>query len=99
MLSKLKVEGRIEKYNIKRCFITSKNHKSDFHRNQTCRLINLSKSQMDKISKIILQDICATLRRALDINQWCRTEDCTKWFNNLDKNDRYSFIEYDIREF
>ena len=47
------VEGRIEQYNIKRCFITVKDHKSDFQSNPTCRFINPSKSQMGKISRII----------------------------------------------
>ena len=99
LVSKLKVKGRIEKYNIKRCFITLKDHKSDSQTNPTCRLINPSKSQIGKISKIILQDNCATLRIALNINQWCSTVDCIKWFNNLDKNDKCSFIKYDIREY
>ena len=54
---------------------------------------------MSKISKIILQDICATLRITLDINQWRSTEDCNKWFYNLEKSDKCFFIKYDIREF
>ena len=92
MARKLKVEGRIEKYIIKKCFITIKDHKSDFQSNPTCRLINPSKSQMGKISKIILQDICAILRIALNINQWHSTEDCIEWFHNLDKNDKCFFF-------
>ena len=87
LASKLKVEGRIEKYDIKRCFIKLKDHKSDFQINPTCSLINPSKPQMGKISKIILQDIRATFRLALNISQERSTEDCIKWFNNLDKND------------
>ena len=59
-------------------FITLKDYKSDFLSNPNCRLINPSKSQMGKISKIILQDICAALRIALNINQWRSTEDFIK---------------------
>ena len=92
------MKGRVEKYNIKRSFSTFKDNKSGLQSNPTCRLINPSKSQMGKISKIILQDICATMRIALNINQWHSTEDCIQWFNNLDKNDKCSFIKYDIRE-
>ena len=73
LVSKFKVEGRIEKYNIKRCFITLKDHKSDSQSNPTCRLIDSSKSH--------------------NINQWRSTEDCIKWFNNLNKNDKCSFIK------
>ena len=31
-------------------------------------------------------DLYTTLRITLNINQWHSTEDCIKWFNNLDKN-------------
>ena len=34
-----------------------------------------------------------------NINQWWSTKDCIKWFEEYDKNDRCSFIKYDIREF
>ena len=52
---------------------------------------------MGKMSKIIFQDICVSLRIVLNINQlhWR----LYKWFKNLDKNDKCTFIKYDIREF
>ena len=53
---------------------------------------------MGKISKVILQDICATLRIVLNINQCRSTEDCIKWFKDYDKNVKCSFIKYDIKE-
>ena len=43
---KLKVVDRIEKFNIKNCFITLKDHN-----NLVCRLINPSKMQMGKLVK------------------------------------------------
>ena len=66
---KLKVEDRIEKFNIKNCFITLKDHKGDFQSNPTRKLINPSKTQMGKISKVILQDICISFRSDLNVNQ------------------------------
>lgn len=54
---------------------------------------------MGRISKIILHETCDNLRIAININQWHSTNDCIKWFNNYDKNQNYSFIKYDIREF
>ena len=45
---KLKVEDRIEKSNIKNCFITLQVHKADFQNNPTSRLINPSKTQIEK---------------------------------------------------
>ena len=40
LVRKLKVEGRIEKYNINRCVITIKDHKINIQSYPTCRLIN-----------------------------------------------------------
>ena len=48
---KLKVEDRIEKFNINNCFITLKGHKGDFQSNPSCKMINPSKTQMGKITK------------------------------------------------
>ena len=47
---------------------TTKDHKSNFKTNPECRLINLAKTQIGRISKIIVQEICESLRRALNIN-------------------------------
>ena len=73
--------------------MTIKDHKSDFKRNAECRLINPAKTQIGKVSKIIVQDICASLRPALNINQWRSTQDCIKWFNDYDKDGKCSFIK------
>ena len=54
---------------------------------------------MGKISKAILQDICATLRRALDINQWRDMNNCFEWFKDNGKNDKCSFIKYNNKKF
>ena len=55
------IVDRMEKYNTKNCFITIKDHKSDFKTNTECRLINPAKTQIGRVSKIIVQDICASL--------------------------------------
>ena len=99
MVHRLGIVDRAEKYITKNCFITTKDHKSDFKTNPECRLINPAKTQIGRVSKIIVQDICASLRLALNINQWQSTKDCIKWFEEDDNDDRCSFIKYDIREF
>ena len=48
-------------YFIKKIFTTLKDHKSEFSSIPASRIINSTKTQME-ISKIILQDICATQR-------------------------------------
>ena len=99
LASKLGIVDRVEKYNTKNCFITIKDDKSDFKRNPECRLMNPAKTQIGKVSKIIIQDVFASLRRALNIDQWRSTQDCIKWFKDYDKDDKCSFIKYGIKEF
>ena len=99
MATKLKIEDRVERYNIKDCFITLKDHKNSFKVNPECRLINPAKTQIGKISKNILEDICATLRIALNINQWRSTYDCIKWYKEYGDKKGCTFIKYDIKEF
>ena len=96
---RLGIVDRVEKYSTKNCLITIKDHKSDFKTNPECRLINPAKTQIGRVSKIIVQDICDLLRLALNINQWWSTKDCIKWFEEYNKNDRCSFIKYDIKDF
>ena len=86
LASKLGIVDWVEKYNTKNCFIE-------------CRLINPAKTQIGEVSKIIVQDIYASLRLTLNINQWRSTQDCIKWFNEYDEDDKCSFIKYDIKEF
>ena len=90
---RLGIVYRVEKYNTKNCFITIKNHKSDFKTSPECRLINPDKTQIGRVSKIIVQEICDSLRLALKINQWRSIKDCIKWFEEYEKNDRCSFIK------
>ena len=96
---KLGIVDRVEKYNTKNCFITIKDHKSNFKTNPECMLINPAKTQIGRISKIIVQEICESLRRVLNINQWRSTNECIKWFEEYEKDNRCSFIKYDIKDF
>ena len=72
---RLGIVDRVEKYNTKNCFITIKDHKSDFKTNPECRLINPAKTQIGRVSKIIVQEICDSVMLALNINQWRSTKD------------------------
>ena len=96
---KLGIVDRVEKYNTKNCFITIKDHESNFKTNPECRLINPARTQIGRICKIIVQEICESLRLALNINQWRSTNDCIKCFEEYEKDNRCSFIKYDIKDF
>ena len=52
---RLGIVDRVEKYYTKNCFITIKDHKSDFKINPECRLLNPATTQIGRLSKIIVQ--------------------------------------------
>ena len=49
--------------------------------------------------KLFVQEICDSRRLALNINQKRSINDCIKWFEEYEKDDRCSFIKYDIKDF
>ena len=79
----LKLDDRIEKLATNEAFVTLKDHKPNFSDHPTCRLINPSKSKIGVISKLILDDINASIISSTKINQWKNTASVLKWFNSL----------------
>ena len=64
-----------------------------------CRLINPPKSEVGKISKIVLEKINKKLLKELDFNQWKNTDDAIQWFRNIQNKSECKFIQLDIKEF
>ena len=52
------------------CYITVKDRKEDFPHKISCRLINLSKSDIGKLSKIILDKINSDVLSSVQVKQW-----------------------------
>ena len=80
-------------------FVTLKDHKQNFRSATPCRLINPCKSELGKISKIILENINKTLTNKLNVNQWKNTEMDIQWFKSIEQKSKCSFIQFDIMEF
>ena len=57
------------------------------------------KTNIGKISKIILDEANATIRNTMNLNQWTSTNDVTVWFNELERNKHLRFMQLDIVEF
>ena len=82
---KLDLVERVECLAKNSVFITLKDAKVNFQANLPCRLINPSKSELGKVSKVKLEKIKQALVKHLDVNQW--------------KNSSTVSIKFDIREF
>ena len=80
-------------------FITLKDHKDNFDSHPKCRLINPAKSELGKVSKIILDEINNKSRSKLHVNQWKNTASVINWFNSINDKPNYTFLSFDIVEF
>ena len=64
-------------------FITLKDHKENFKRNQKCRLISSSKSEMGIVRKKYLENIISKLNSKLQCNQCRNTSTVIEWFKAI----------------
>ena len=66
---KINIDDRIDSLAENPAFTTLKNHKPSFRSRLACRLINPSKSELDKVSKVLLKNINKQLVELLNVNQ------------------------------
>ena len=95
---KLELDNRIEYLAKNTAFISLKDHKANFQSSLPCRLINLSKSDIGKISKSILDKFNQNWRNKLQFNQWKNSENVIDWFKKIENKNNYVFIKFDIAE-
>ena len=93
------VEERAKPYGKSSAYVTIKDHKQDFISNRPVRLINPSKSEIGKISKIILDRINSNIRQNLKLPQWRSTNDAISWFKDLKDKSERKFVKFDIVSF
>ena len=80
-------------------FITLKDHKDNFRTSHPCRLIDLCKSKLGKVSKNILEKANCALIHSLQENQWRNTDSVITWFSSIKQKTWCTFIQLDIMEF
>ena len=94
----LELEDRIEKMQKSECYVTLKHHQEDFP-HKICQLINPSKSDIGKLSKIILDKINSDVLSSVQVNQWKNSQAVVEWFKNIRNKNNASFIVFDIKSF
>ena len=97
--TKIQLRDRIEKLPETPAYVKLKDHKDNFRSNPLCRLINPSKSETGKVSKILLDKISKNLFTQLKHNQWKNTNEVIHWFSNINEKQNCKFIQLDIKEF
>ena len=95
----LDLADRIDTMAEKHAFVTLKDHKPNFENNPSCRLINPAKSEIGKISKVILDKINTAVRKSSQVNQWRSTTETIDWFKKINDKANCNFMVFDIVEF
>ncbi|XP_067940660.1 uncharacterized protein [Watersipora subatra] len=95
----LELDDRINITAKREAYVTLKDHKANFVNHPTCRLINPTRSEIGKISKIILERINEKVVNTLKLNQWRNTSAVLKWFTGTDNKSQSAFITFDVVEF
>ena len=93
------IGNRIDIMAQRNSYITVKDHKENFPSNVKCRLINPSKSEVGKVSKVLLDSINKKLRSILHLNQWKNLQSVIDWFQNVTDKPNYTFLSFDIVEY
>ena len=79
--------------------ITLKDHKDRRMNDRPCRLINPAKSEVGKVSKVILESITKDVRTATTVNLWRSSTAVIDWFDGIDGKDECTFVVFDVVEF
>ena len=95
----LDISDRVEPIAHQEAYVTIKDHKEGFPNNVKCRLINPAKSNIGKISKILLQNINNTLRLSHQLKQWRSTGEALDWYKSLKNKTSLTFLQLDIVDF
>jgi hypothetical protein len=83
----------------KNALVTLKDHKENFDTNPKCRLLNPSKRELGKVSKVVLDRINDEIRSTIHVNQWKNTQSVLKWFPVIENKCDYSFLSFNVNEF
>ena len=93
---RLRLHDRVKQMAKRKAFITLQDHKTIFFTATKCRLINPAKSEIDKISKVILKQLNSNILKATGYQQWRSTKSIIEWFNSIPKKDTCHFLKFDV---
>ena len=95
----LELSDRINQLAGKNAYLTLKDHKKKFNSNPSCRLINPTKSEIGKVSKIILERANKIIKMKLGVMQWTDPQQVINWFKSIEEKHNMEFIKFDVKEF
>ena len=99
IMKKIELGDRIDIFREANPVITFKDHKENFTARPTFRLINPAKTNIGRISKIILERANKAIRKSTGANQWSNSKEVIQWFKNIPDKRLQKFIKFDVDSF
>ena len=96
---RLSIADRVPMLEEIETYITIIDHKSEFPNKTLCCFINPSKSNIRKVSKVILDKINEKIISSVTINQRKNKSAVLKWYSKILSKTQCSFIQFDIEIF
>ena len=101
------LEYMMQVYTPKEAYVTLKDTKEDFKSKKPCRVINGAKTDVGKISKILIRRIIEEILPQTGLNLWKSTPDVLKWLNTINstpnmvktRKNTTKFIVFDIEKY
>ena len=84
---------------MQNAFYTLKDHTESFQNRADARLINPTKTQIGKVSKIFLENAINLVKAKTGLNLLKNTQAAITWFKSIQNKDRYNFIQFDVNSF
>lgn len=95
----LNLDERIEKLNDSDAFLLIKDHKKNFPKKIECRVVNPTKTNIGKISKVILEKAVKSIKQQTQYHQWKSTKEVVEWFKNIQIEKNTKLFKFDIVSF
>ena len=93
---KLSIDDRLEKMQENEVSITIKDYEEGFPYHVSCRLLNPSKTNIGKISKVLLDNINSDVLSSSKISQWKNASSVITWFEKFTHKHTSLFICFDV---
>ena len=91
IVEKLSIDDRVEKMQENEAFITIKDHKEGFPHRVSCRLLNPSKTNIGRISEVLLDKISSAV-----LSGTKNTSSVIIWFEKIIHKQTSSFLCFDV---
>ena len=97
--TRLEIDERVFRTELKPSKVTIKDHKEDFLNKTQTRLINPTKPNLGRVSKWKMERLIRQVKAKSKLRQWKNTDSTLAWYRLLDNKAALSFVVCDIVDY